>query len=207
MSWREASTPSGSTTTRHLLHVINSTRSPSHHLPGYRSPYTTSSSNPESSFKDIDCDEVYPRLFVGNEEAAKSKKYLKLMGITHVLNTAEGKHFGQVDTDHLYYRDCPRIKYLGFPLIDHPSTDISRYFYIAAKFVSEAMYSGGKVLVHCKMGVSRSATCAIAYLMIERNMSASEAIRTISRNRNIRPNEGFMLQLCKLNDELAILRK
>lgn len=57
------------------------------------------------------------------------------------------------------------------------------------------------------MGVSRSATCAIAYLMIERNMSASEAIRTISRNRNIRPNEGFMLQLCKLNDELAILRK
>lgn len=65
------------------------------------------------------------------------------MGITHVLNTAEGKHFGQVDTDHLYYRDCPRVKYLGFPLIDHPSTDIARYFYIAAKFISEAMYTGG----------------------------------------------------------------
>lgn len=65
----------------------------------------------------------------------------------------------------------------------------------------------GKVLVHCKMGVSRSATCAIAYLMIDRNMTASEALRTVRRNRNIRPNDGFMLQICKLDHELAAMRK
>lgn len=76
-------------------------------------------------------------------EAAKCKNYLKLMGITHVLNTAEGKYFGLVDTDHLYYRDCPRIKYMGFPMVDHPSTKISTYFHISANFIHDAIASGG----------------------------------------------------------------
>lgn len=66
------------------------------------------------------------------------------MGITHVLNTAEGSRFGQVDTGHAYYRDMPQIRYMGFPMTDHPSTDISRYFYIAAKFCDNAISSGGE---------------------------------------------------------------
>lgn len=32
------------------------------------------------------------------------------MGITHVLNTAEGTRFGQVDTGHGYYRDMPSLR-------------------------------------------------------------------------------------------------
>lgn len=63
---------------------------------------------------------------------------------THVLNTAEGRRFGQVDTGHAYYRDLPQIRYMGFPMTDHPSTDISRYFYIAAKFIDNALSNGGK---------------------------------------------------------------
>jgi hypothetical protein len=42
--------------------------------------------------------------------AAKNKQYLRLMGITHVLNTAEGTRFGQVDTGHGYYRDMPNLR-------------------------------------------------------------------------------------------------
>lgn len=33
---------------------------------------------------------------------------------------------------------------MGFPLIDQPSTDISRYFYIASKFIENGINSGGK---------------------------------------------------------------
>ncbi|XP_026462920.1 dual specificity phosphatase DUPD1-like [Ctenocephalides felis] len=58
----------------------------------------------------VDCDEVYPRLYIGDAESARCKDYLKLLGITHVLNTAEGARFGQVDTGHLYYRDMPTIR-------------------------------------------------------------------------------------------------
>lgn len=77
--------------------------------------------------------------------AAKDKAFLKRMSINYVLNTAEGKRFTQVDTDHLYYRDCPGMRYKGFQLMDLPSTDISKYFYIAANFIEEALSSGGMI--------------------------------------------------------------
>lgn len=32
------------------------------------------------------------------------------MGITHVLNAAEGTKYGQVDTGHIYYRDMPKLR-------------------------------------------------------------------------------------------------
>lgn len=151
---------------------------------------------------DVDCDEVYPRVYIGDAAAARNKQYLRMMGITHVLNTAEGSRFGQVDTGHSYYRDMSNLRYMGFPLTDQPSTDISRYFYIASKFIENALSSGGKVLVHCMVGMSRSATCALAYLMISRKMSAAEAIRTVRMHRDIHPNEGFLQQLADLDNEL-----
>lgn len=60
----------------------------------------------------------------------------------------------------------------------------------------------GKALVHCQMGISRSSTCAIAYLMINRKMSAADAIRTVRLRRDIRPNDGFLQQLADLDNEL-----
>lgn len=42
--------------------------------------------------------------------SAKNKQFLRYMGITHVLNAAEGSRFGQVDTGHCYYRDMSSIR-------------------------------------------------------------------------------------------------
>ncbi|GBP77842.1 Dual specificity phosphatase DUPD1 [Eumeta japonica] len=151
-----------------------------------------------------DCNEVYPGLYIGDAVAAKDKAYLKSRAINYVLNTAEGKRYTQVDTDHLYYRDCPYIHYKGFSLMDLPSTDISKYFYIAANFIDEGISSGGRVLVHCFMGVSRSATCALAYLMIKRGMSLKEALSTVRARRDIHPNDGFLRQLQELDRELRV---
>lgn len=73
------------------------------------------------------------------------------MGITHVLNTAEGSRIGQVDTGHLYYRDMANVRYMGFPLIDMASTDISRYFYIASKFIENGINSGGTIYTRTQL--------------------------------------------------------
>lgn len=77
---------------------------------------------------------------------AKNKKYLKILGITHLLNAAEGKRFGFVNTDKNYYSDTT-IKYLGLPLIDLCTTDISKYFYIIADFIDEAVSTGGNEII------------------------------------------------------------
>ncbi|KAJ6648661.1 Dual specificity phosphatase 29 [Pseudolycoriella hygida] len=186
--------PTEKTSGRQLQRILQYCVTPCRPLPTFR--------RAESTIHDTDCDEVYPSLYIGDVDSARNKTFLRLMGITHILNTAEGSRYGQVDTGHRYYRDMPNIRYMGFPMVDHPSTDISRYFYIASKFIENGIESGGKVLVHCMMGISRSATCALAYLMISRKMSAVDAIRTVRLRRDVRPNDGFLQQLADLDNEL-----
>lgn len=60
----------------------------------------------------------------------------------------------------------------------------------------------GKVFVHCAMGLSRSATLVLAYLMIEEKMTLVEAISAVAQNRNICPNTGFLEQLRTLDTQL-----
>jgi protein-tyrosine phosphatase len=58
--------------------------------------------------------------------------------------------------------------------------------------MKEALMSGGTVLVHCFAGISRSASCIIAYLMQELNMPFFEAMSyTRKRRPIIFPNYGF----------------
>lgn len=149
----------------------------------------------------IDCDEVYPGIYIGDEVTAKNKKYLQMLGITHLLNCAEGKRFGFVNTCRSYYGDTS-IKYLGLPIADVLSADISKYFYTAAEFIDDAVSGGGKAFVHCIMGVSRSSTCVLAYLMIKKGMLATDAIRIVRKNRGIQPNQGFLQQLAQLDNQL-----
>ena len=112
-------------------------------------------------------------------EAALNHKFLQTTQITHVLNAAEGHSSSAcVDTSCHYYE--PRnIKYLGLRMFDVPQTNIGKHFSEASDFISEALMSGGRVLVHCLMGMSRSASLVIAFLMIKRNMSVIDAVRKV----------------------------
>ena len=60
----------------------------------------------------------------------------------------------------------------------------------------------GKVLVNCLMGMSRSSTCVLAYLMLRQNMTAVEALTEVRRHREVRPNDGFLRQLADLDNKL-----
>nr|XP_054756872.1 dual specificity protein phosphatase 3-like [Lytechinus pictus] len=146
--------------------------------------------------------EVYSNVFVGGESSATDKQRLKSLGITHVLNCAHGRKFFHVDTDQSFYDDL-KIKFQGLGVSDFPQSNIRKHFETAFKFIDEALHQeNGKVLVHCVQGFSRSATIAIAYLMVRDKMTAQDAARTVRANREIGPNKGFLKQLCDLNEEL-----
>lgn len=68
-----------------------------------------------------------------------------MLGVTHLLNAAEGKRFGFVNTDSHYYADTT-IKYLGLPIKDLPTEDIGKYFYTAANFIDEAVSTKGNLM-------------------------------------------------------------
>ncbi|UYV80474.1 DUSP3 [Cordylochernes scorpioides] len=154
----------------------------------------------DSYNRTVDCDEVYPGIFIGDDNSARKKDTLVHLGITHVLNSAEGREFGQVDTGPQFYRDVG-IAYRGFDLMDLPHVRICQHFEAGANFIDLALQRG-KVLVHCLMGMSRSATMVLAYLILKKGMTTEEALRTILRRRAVRPNDGFLLQLLELEQKM-----
>ncbi|XP_029465389.1 dual specificity protein phosphatase 13-like [Rhinatrema bivittatum] len=144
-------------------------------------------------------DEVWPNLFLGDLVTAHDKFLLWKMGITHVLNAAHGTMFCQGSDD--FYGTT--IDYNGVPASDLPDFDMSKYFFPAAEYIQKALSTPeAKILVHCAMGISRSATLVLAYLMIHHHLSLVEAIKTVKEHRWISPNPGFLKQLQNLDIQL-----
>ena len=87
------------------------------------------------------------------------------------------------------------MKYKIINVLDHSNQSLLRHLPAAIAFIKDGMSRGG-VLVHCHAGVSRSATCVIAYLMQERDMGFEDAFSFASKRRPvIFPNMGFQRQL------------
>ena len=79
---------------------------------------------------------------------------------------------------------------------DNPYAKLSPYFDKCAKIINDVGAKGGKTLVHCMAGVSRSASLIMAYLMKYKGMSLRGAYDFLKTKREIiHPNTGFFRQL------------
>ncbi|XP_022286187.1 dual specificity protein phosphatase 3-like [Crassostrea virginica] len=160
------------------------------------SPWAFIPSEPKENFN-----EVYPNILLGNYFIAKNKDELKRKGVTHVVNCAQGTKFNQINTDEEYFVGT-EIKFLGLQATDTAKFPMNQYFHPASEFIEEALSNKGVVYVHCMSGMSRSGSIVLAYLMIKRGMSVLDAVKVVRAKREIFPNDGFLKQLCELDQEL-----
>uniref|UniRef100_A0A0C9PJ41 Dusp12_0 protein n=1 Tax=Fopius arisanus TaxID=64838 RepID=A0A0C9PJ41_9HYME len=134
-------------------------------------------------------DEIEPSLYLGNLTAATDVKWLKDTKITHILT---------VDSCPLPRRIqlLPDLTVKYIQLTDMPREDFLPYFDESHDFIDQALTSGGKILVHCYFGVSRSSTLVIAYMMKKYEMTFDVALDVVkSKRRFVSPNSGFVAQL------------
>ena len=125
-------------------------------------------------------------IVLGNEDCARDKGFLDMNKFTHVLICAEGCE--------MFYES--EYKYKVIYLDDSPDQHILQYFKEAFDFINEAIITKGKVYIHCVMGISRSASIVIGYLMYMNKLSYNEAYMYVkSKRKQINPNSGFVRQL------------
>ncbi|XP_039110359.1 dual specificity protein phosphatase 26 isoform X1 [Hyaena hyaena] len=133
-----------------------------------------------------------------SRDIANNRRELRRLGITHVLNASHSRWRG---TPEAY--EGLGIRYLGVEAHDSPAFDMSIHFQTAADFIHRALNQpGGRILVHCAVGVSRSATLVLAYLMLYHRLTLVEAIKKVKDHRGIIPNRGFLRQLLALDRRL-----
>lgn len=146
-------------------------------------------------------DEVYPGVILGDAKIAMDKATIGQLGVTHILNAAMGQKFNQINTSKHYYHDLS-LQFYGINAIDIAGFKLYKFFEAAAEFIENALQSKGKVLVHCQQGLSRSATLVLAFLVTNRHVTLEEAVSMVRKHRPVRPNDGFLKQLCDLNNQL-----
>lgn len=136
-------------------------------------------------------------LFIGGALAARSVYTLQHFGITHILCLCSNE-IGQSDSQ---YPDL--FEYKNFSISDNEDSNISGIFEEACDFIDHVEQIGGKVLVHCFEGKSRSATVVLAYLMLRKKLTLLEAWNALKRvHRRAQPNDGFAKILLDLDRKL-----
>ncbi|KAJ4977699.1 hypothetical protein NE237_008479 [Protea cynaroides] len=136
---------------------------------------------------DKECSKVADHIYLGGDSVAKNRDILRQNGITHVLNCV-----GFVCPE--YFKSD--LVYKTLWLQDSPSEDITSILYDVFDYFEDVREQGGKVLVHCCQGVSRSTSLVIAYLMWREGQSFDDAFQFVKQARGIaNPNMGFACQL------------
>eukprot|EP00041_Stephanoeca_diplocostata_P017658 m.361227 g.361227 ORF g.361227 m.361227 type:complete len:382 (-) comp20777_c0_seq1:1201-2346(-) len=125
-------------------------------------------------------------MFLGAWNAAKNRIVLDNLGITHIVNAT-------AVCDNLYKDD---FKYIQCALDDAPGADIKQFFKPCLEFIEDCQKNKGRVLIHCQMGMSRSSTLVILWIMEKMGMCLRDATQlTRDKRPFINPNPGFLQQL------------
>lgn len=86
--------------------------------------------------------------------------------------------------------------YFNVRVYDDEKTNLLKHWDNTFKYITRARKAGSKVLVHCKMGVSRSASVVIAYAMKAHDLNFAQALKHVKKKRScIKPNKSFLSQL------------
>ena len=132
---------------------------------------------------------IIPSVYVGSSFDASNRNALHKHNITHVVNVTN--HLPHFFEEELVYL---RIA-LGDTVVDHLCM---HEFDRAICFMNAAVRSGGRVLVHCMMGRSRSVALICYYMYVFHKMSIHAAYQLVRQRREcVNINMNFYNKLQK----------
>jgi protein-tyrosine phosphatase len=153
--------------------------------------------------------QINSRIYITSRLAAQNLEKLKSKNIKYILALYEERIPKYVRN---MYRDN-NIEYVQILIEDSPFIDISEFFLYTNNFIKNSLKKkNGSVLVHCNMGVSRSCSIVLAYLLYKlykmkkkypKDIILFELLKRVREKRPIcGPNGRFMEQLKRYEENL-----
>ena len=130
-------------------------------------------------------EQITDKIYLGNEDTARDKEILSKLNISNILICAEG-------CEPFFPNE---FKYKILYIDDAIDENILSWLKEAFEFIDSSI---NNIYIHCAMGISRSPTIVISYLMYKKKMKYEEAYDFVKEKRKvISPNSGFQEQLKK----------
>jgi hypothetical protein len=131
--------------------------------------------------------EIIRYLFLGSQKKVCNENWLAANNIKTVVNA----------TDDPMCEYTSEIKYVMLNMIDHPDQNIIPYLEEIAKLIDRAIWQKTGILIHCHMGISRSASLVWYWLATRKyGGNVRDALKFMEAKRWIvNPNSGFKRQI------------
>lgn len=127
-----------------------------------------------------DADEVRPRVWLGNYNAARDKQFLVRNNISVVFNCSKNLEFADVPSVKKRYR---------IPIDDNLAPveigNLTKWAPEALYLLLQEYYSGSTILVHCAAGMQRSAATVAMFLIATEGLDPNQAIAAVKARRPI----------------------
>ncbi|PIA15771.1 DSPc-domain-containing protein [Coemansia reversa NRRL 1564] len=140
---------------------------------------------------------IMPYLYLGGEGNVCGIQ-LGQLGVDNVLNVAREVSMQQTADD--YRVDVGNGHQVCYHHLrwDHDEPNLACYFAECFEFIDRARINHEGILVHCQLGVSRSASLVIAYVMRTMDLGFGQAYEYVRlRAPCISPNISLISQLCE----------
>ncbi|XP_041353901.1 dual specificity protein phosphatase 18-like [Gigantopelta aegis] len=137
---------------------------------------------------------ITEEVFLSGVTAVASEDTLTKHNITHSLNLARELQ----DFEYPVHVECLRVS-----LRDASDEDLYPRLHDLVDHIHQVVGRGGRIVVHCVAGISRSASVCIAYLVKHHEMTLNDAYHhVLDRREVIHPNNGFWQSLVQFEEDI-----
>jgi predicted protein tyrosine phosphatase len=115
---------------------------------------------PDHNIYNASADEIMPGIWVGNEAASQSARFMEMANIGLIINA----------TTHIVSKFLGSIYYMRVPVNDAAEENDKMHVCmgVAVRAIARARAVGMGVLIHCHAGMQRSAAICAAYILYAR---------------------------------------
>ncbi|KAF2103309.1 dual specificity protein phosphatase-like protein PPS1 [Rhizodiscina lignyota] len=148
---------------------------------------------------------ILPYMYLGNLGHANNPELLKELGISRILSVGEPVSWSEATRKDWGHENLLFIDNVQDNGVDPLTSEFGR----CLAFIEKGKLDGTSTLVHCRVGVSRSATICIAEVMNELGLSFPRAycfVRARRLNVIIQPHLRFTYELLKWEEYQRIRR-